>query len=499
MTARQLLTFRRAVWCTRREPVERLDVLVVGSGVAGLSAAVRLADSAVPGSASSPRASWSSRPHVGPRAVSPRCCPATKTRQIFTWRTRSAQGRGCATRPRFACLSTKAPSGFTSSSPSAPSSTGVREVTFPERGKAVTRQPVSCTGRHHDRSGSGARARRGGARQCRGDPRGLVRPRSGSRRDPLHRCDSARPRRSGAGTSRQHTWFSPAAAQAQMYAVTTNPVEATGDGIAMALRPGFRSRPGVRPVPPDSASSCGHAAPAHLRSTSGPRCGVPRRRRRTLRGRTSPARPREPGDRRQAGQEASEHVWLDATASKTSGEGSRRSRKRCRRPGSTRHRDWLPVAPAAHYLSGGVLVDLDGATALPGLWAAGEVACSGVHGANRLASNSLLEGMVFGARCVDAILAGRDGPEPTGALGGLGSGPGQVRPGASRSGPIGVRPVSDCRCSAEVAQAPSRTVAAPPAGDPSAAAHRAAVQAAMTNWAGVVRDASSLRAGRWWS
>ena len=74
------------------------------------------------------------------------------------------------------------------------------------------------------------------------------------------------------------------------------------------------------------------------------------------------------------------------------------------------------MAPAAHYLCGGVLTDLDGATALPGLWAAGEVACTGVHGANRLASNSLLEGMVFGARAVEAVLTGKDGPAATGAL-----------------------------------------------------------------------------------
>ena len=73
--------------------------------------------------------------------------------------------------------------------------------------------------------------------------------------------------------------------------------------------------------------------------------------------------------------------------------------------------DWLPIAPAAHYLSGGVVTDLEGATALPGLWAAGEAACTGVHGANRLASNSLLEGMVFGARLAEAIDGGRDGPD----------------------------------------------------------------------------------------
>ena len=65
--------------------------------------------------------------------------------------------------------------------------------------------------------------------------------------------------------------------------------------------------------------------------------------------------------------------------------------------------DFVPIRPAAHYLMGGVRTDLEGRSSLPGLYAAGEVACTGVHGANRLASNSLLEGLVFGARAGHAM------------------------------------------------------------------------------------------------
>jgi L-aspartate oxidase len=82
--------------------------------------------------------------------------------------------------------------------------------------------------------------------------------------------------------------------------------------------------------------------------------------------------------------------------------------------GLTLQDDLIPVTPAAHYLMGGVRTDVHGRTTLPGLYAAGEVACTGVHGANRLASNSLLEGLVFGARAAEAMLEQKGPPVSAG-------------------------------------------------------------------------------------
>ncbi|HBF83350.1 MAG TPA: L-aspartate oxidase, partial [Streptomyces sp.] len=119
-----------------------------------------------------------------------------------------------------------------------------------------------------------------------------------------------------------------------------------------------------------------------------------------------------------------EHMYLDARHF-----GARMWERRfptilaaCRTHGIDPVTEPIPVAPAAHYASGGVRTDLRGRTTVPGLYACGETACTGVHGANRLASNSLLEGLVFAERiAADIVAAGPlertsdtvpEGPEP---------------------------------------------------------------------------------------
>ncbi|MTA64812.1 MAG: FAD-binding protein, partial [Actinobacteria bacterium] len=115
-------------------------------------------------------------------------------------------------------------------------------------------------------------------------------------------------------------------------------------------------------------------------------------------------------------QQQTDHVWLDATGLDHFAERFPTIYSDLVASGLDPMTDWLPVAPAAHHQCGGIVTDLSGATSLPGLWAAGETSCSGVHGANRLASNSLLEGMVFGPRAIESIAGGAFGPRPTGAM-----------------------------------------------------------------------------------
>jgi len=266
----------------------------------------------------------------------------------------------------------------------------------------------------------------------------------------------------------------------QLYSVTTNPTQATGDGVAMALRarvpvadvefvqfhPTALHHPQV-PRPLLSEALRGHGA--LLRDTDGERF-VDELAARDVVSRSMAIRMREQG---------AEHLWLDATPLEAFDERFPTIAAAVRRAGLDPAVDWLPIAPAAHYLVGGILTDLDGASALPGLWAAGEVACTGVHGANRLASNSLLEGMVFAARVVEAIAAGGDRPSPTGALRALDDTM-EHRLTLPDSFFVDVT-------TAEAAGSPTDR-----AGEHDPAKARELLQAAMTTYAGVARDAGSL-------
>ena len=273
----------------------------------------------------------------------------------------------------------------------------------------------------------------------------------------------------------------------QLFAVTTNPPEATADGLAMALRAGVPvadvefmqfhptalHHPAI-PRPLLSEALRGHGA--LLRDAEGERF-VDELAPRDVVSRAMAERMREQGR---------EHLWLDATGLEAFSARFPTITASLTDIGLDPACDWLPIAPAAHYLSGGVVTDLSGATALPGLWAAGEVACTGVHGANRLASNSLLEGMVFGARLAESILDGGDGPSPTGVMRAL-MDDGWVGPAARAHRPLEPAP--------SPAMGHETTVADGPAIDEQRVdvqKERDRLQRTMIEGAGVVRSAGSL-------
>ncbi len=212
----------------------------------------------------------------------------------------------------------------------------------------------------------------------------------------------------------------------QLYSVTTNPTLSTGTGVAMALRAGvavadlefvqFHPTALHQPVMPRPLlSEALRGDGAILRDEHGVAFMTTEHPLGDLAPRDVVAR----AIARRLIERGLTHLWLDATSIADFPSRFPTIWGSCQRVGLDPRTDWLPVAPAAHYLCGGIVTDLNGASSLPGLWACGEVAASGVHGANRLASNSLLDGLVFGVRSARAIGAGIDGPTATGAMRGV--------------------------------------------------------------------------------
>lgn len=194
----------------------------------------------------------------------------------------------------------------------------------------------------------------------------------------------------------------------QVFAQTTNPSVSTGDGVALALRAGAyvadvefiqfhptvlwlgNGSQGQQPLISEAVRGEG----AHLVDDNGVRFMVG----------VHPLAELAPRDvvaktiMRHMNETGAQHVWLDVRNIDGFMERFPTIYASCLAHGINPLTQLIPVAPASHYASGGVRVDLNGHTNVAGLYACGETACSGVHGANRLASNSLLEGLVFSAR-----------------------------------------------------------------------------------------------------
>ena len=206
----------------------------------------------------------------------------------------------------------------------------------------------------------------------------------------------------------------------QVFAQTTNPSVSTGDGVALALRAGAKvadvefiqfhptvlwlgdNSQGQQPLISEAVRGEG----AYLLDDKGNRF---------MQG-LHPLAELAPRDvvaiasMRVMNETGAHHVWLDVRHIEGFEKRFPTIHASCLSHGIDPMKDLIPVAPASHYASGGVRVDLNGRTSVAGLYACGETACSGVHGANRLASNSLLEGLVFSARIAADIAAHT--PEP---------------------------------------------------------------------------------------
>jgi L-aspartate oxidase len=214
----------------------------------------------------------------------------------------------------------------------------------------------------------------------------------------------------------------------QVFAQTTNPAVATGDGVALALRAGaevadlefVQFHPTVMWLGPRArgqqplVSEAVRGEGAFLLDSAGDRFMADVHPMADLAPRDIVAR----AIMRRIMDTGEPHVWLDARMF-----GATLWEERfptilasCRGHGIDPVRELIPVAPASHYASGGVLTDLHGRASIPGLFACGEVACTGVHGANRLASNSLLEGLVFAARIGQALAGESRAQRPAVAL-----------------------------------------------------------------------------------
>ncbi len=206
----------------------------------------------------------------------------------------------------------------------------------------------------------------------------------------------------------------------QLFKFTTNPEVATGDGIALAYRAGaeiedmefFQFHPTALHLPgvePFLISEAVRGEGGILRNEQG---GA------FMKSYTPQAElaPRDVVARSivsEMGKTGADHVYIDVTHLPASRTAARFPQiyHYCLEHGLDMAKDMIPVAPAAHYMIGGIRVNTWGESSLPGLFAAGEVSCTGVHGANRLASNSLLEVLVFVKRIIERSVNGKRGDE----------------------------------------------------------------------------------------